>query len=239
MKGRLDKIIASCCLLSRKEAQLCIRGGRVQVKGAVCPQTDAKCDTETDGITLDGRPVGGDGYAYVMLHKPTGVLSATEDKRLPTVLQLLPPQYHNIGLGVVGRLDIDTEGLLLLTNNGELNHRLTSPRHHVDKLYLAVLDGPAQPEDVDAFASGMDLGDFQAMPAQLTITEEPSRCLVVIREGKFHQVKRMFAKVGRQVTHLKRLRMGPLALDAALECGAWRPLTAGEIAELLETVGIV
>jgi len=239
VKGRLDKIIATCCLLTRKEAQQCIRGGRVQVKGAVCRQADAKCDTDTDAVTLDGRPVEGDGFAYVMLHKPAGVLSATEDKRLPTVLQLLPPEYQNIGLGVVGRLDIDTEGLLLLTNNGELNHRLTSPRHHVDKLYLALLDGPAQLQDVETFASGMDLGDFCAMPAQLTITEDPSRCLVVIREGKFHQVKRMFAKVGRQVTYLKRLRMGPLTLDEKLECGAWRTLTAAEISKLLETVGIV
>ncbi len=239
MRGRLDKVIAACCLKTRSGAQQLIRAGRVAVDGAVCKQGASHVDTDKQNIALDGTRVQGDGYAYVLLHKPAGVVSATRDNANPPVLSLLPDCYQTIGLGVVGRLDIDTEGLLLLTNNGALAHRLTSPRHHVPKRYLAELEVPPTAEDVAAFAAGMDLGDFVSLPAQLEYTPGSTTCHVVLLEGKFHQVKRMFAARGNRVVYLKRVQMGPLVLEEDLKVGQWRPLQTGEIAALLEGLDIV
>ena len=229
MQGRLDKVVSTLGLITRSEAQTAIRRGSVLVNGVPCRQPATKVDTEKQSVTLAGKPLQGDGFVYLMLHKPAGVLSATEDKHGdPTVLDLLPEAYQRIGLGVVGRLDKDTEGLILLTDNGELNHRLTSPKYHADKRYLARLDLPAEDRDIREFARGMDLGDFTSMPALLEPGEDPLEWYVTIQEGKFHQVKRMFHAVGKEVQYLKRLSIGTLKLDESLALGEFRPLTEEE-----------
>ena len=228
MKERLDKLLASRLLISRKEAQAALRAGRVTVDGLVRRDPAEKADAEEQTVLLDGAPVRGNGLFYLMLYKPSGVLSATEDRRGDrTALDLLPEQYRKAELGVVGRLDKDAEGLLLLTNDGALNHRLTSPRHHAIKRYLAALDAPADGEDAAAFAAGMALSDFTALPAALEPLPE-NRALVAIAEGKFHQIKRMFAARGKTVLFLKRLSIGPLELDSGLHPGEWRPLREEE-----------
>ena len=226
MKERLDKIISSRCLLTRTEAAKAIRRGRVSVDGKVCTIPDSKFDICENVITLDGNKVKRSPYLYIMMNKPEGVLSATEDKNCATVLDLLPEEYARRGLGVVGRLDKDATGLLLLTDDGQLNHWLTSPKSHAPKLYRVTTDKPALPEHIDAFASGMDLGDFIAKPGKLILGEGES--FVEISEGKFHQVKRMFEKVGLHVLTLKRLRIGALQLDESLGAGEYRLLTEEE-----------
>ena len=181
---------------------------------------------------MDGEDIGYQRFTYIMLHKPAGVLSAVEDKRQKTVLDLLPEELQKRGLSPVGRLDKDTEGLLLLTNDGELTHKLLSPRHHVDKVYYARVDGKLEEKDCAAFAAGMTLGDgLECMPAKLEILGD-SEALVTLQEGKFHQVKRMLAACGKPVTYLRRLSMGPLKLDETLPCGSFRHLTADELAAL-------
>ena len=221
MKGRLDKVLATCTLISRTDGK-------------------GKVDSDTQVILLDGKRVEGDGFVYVMLYKPVGVLSATEDKKgAVTAMDLLPEEYCKAAPGVVGRLDKDAEGLLLLTNNGELNHRLTSPKHHADKLYRVTLDIPATAEDVAAFAAPMDLGDFTTQPGRLELVEDGKTALVTIHEGKFHQIKRMFHHQGKTVQTLKRLSIGPLLLDEMLAPGDWRPLTGGEIREILQAADMM
>ncbi|MCI5615673.1 MAG: rRNA pseudouridine synthase [Clostridia bacterium] len=234
MTGRLDRLLASCALISRTEAQSALRAGRVTVDGIVCRDGAGKYDTEKNVILLNGQRVEGDGFVYLMLNKPVGVLSATEDKKgETTALDLLPEPYQKAGPGVVGRLDKDAHGLLFLTSNGQLNHRLTSPRRHADKVYRVALDAPAGAEDEEAFARGMDLGDFTTLPAGLERLEDGRICLVTLREGKFHQIKRMFAHRGKTVVDLQRLSIGPLTLDPALAPGDFRPLTGEEIRTLL------
>ncbi|MEE0416372.1 MAG: 16S rRNA pseudouridine(516) synthase, partial [Oscillospiraceae bacterium] len=175
----------------------------------------------------DGHPIAYQEYHYLMLHKPAGCVTATEDRRDKTVMDYLPDNLRR-GLSPVGRLDKDTEGLLLLTNDGLLAHRLLAPRSHVDKVYYARVEGALEPADAAAFAAGMTLGDgLECLPAGLEILS-PGECLVTLREGKFHQVKRMLAARGKPVTYLKRLSMGPLRLDPELAPGAFRMLTAEE-----------
>ena len=239
MQGRLDKIVSTLGLITRSEAQTAIRRGAVLVDSVPCRQAAVKVDTSRQVVVLSGKRLQGDGFAYLMLHKPAGVLSATEDKHGDTtVLDLLPEAYQRIGLGVVGRLDKDTEGLILLTDNGELNHRLTSPRYHADKRYLARLDLPAEQRDIAEFARGMDLGDFTSMPALLEPGEDPLEWYVTIQEGKFHQVKRMFHAVGKEVQYLKRLSIGTLKLDESLALGEFRPLTEEEKEGLFAIAGM-
>ncbi len=205
-----------------------VRQGRVLVDGKPAPAADMKVDPQTAVILLDGEPLGYEKFTYVMLHKPAGVLTATEDRRQETVLDLLPPELRRRALSPVGRLDKDTEGLLLLTNDGQLAHRLLSPKSHVDKVYYARVDGALEPGDIAAFAAGMTLGDgLECLPAGLEILS-PTEALVTLREGKFHQVKRMLAARGKPVLYLKRLSMGRLRLDPALAPGAWRMLTEEE-----------
>lgn len=229
---RLDKLVAAGAGLSRKDAGEAIRRGRVTLEGTIVRKPETKADPDGD-IRLDGKPVRYEKYVYYMMNKPAGYLSAREDRGGPTVFDILPDWVRRRDLGAVGRLDKDTEGLLLFTDNGELNHRLTSPRYHQPKQYLALLDAPAVPEDGEVFAAGIELSDFTAMPAQLVIGEDPKRCLLTIGEGKFHQVKRMFAARGKNVVYLKRLTMGPIALDECLQPGAVRALTPQEADALL------
>lgn len=225
---RLDKIISATGKKSRREVREMVRQGRVLVDGKPAPAADMKVDPQTAVILLDGEPLGYEKFTYVMLHKPAGVLTATEDRRQETVLDLLPLELRRRALSPVGRLDKDTEGLLLLTNDGQLAHRLLSPKSHVDKVYYARVDGALEPGDIAAFAAGMTLGDgLECLPAGLEILS-PTEALVTLREGKFHQVKRMLAARGKPVLYLKRLSMGRLRLDPALAPGAWRMLTEEE-----------
>lgn len=225
---RLDKIISATGKKSRREVREMVRQGRILVDGQPARAADMKLDPQAASILLDGEPLDYEQFTYVMLHKPAGVLTATEDRRQETVLDLLPPELRRRGLSPVGRLDKDTEGLLLLTNDGQLTHRLLSPKSHVDKVYYARVDGALTPDDIAAFAAGMTLGDgLVCLPAGLEILS-PTEALVTLREGKFHQVKRMLAARGKPVLYLKRLSMGQLRLDPALAPGAWRMLTEEE-----------
>lgn len=225
---RLDKLLAATGRWSRKESKLLIKNGRVKVAGNVIVSAEEKVK-ETAAITVDGVPIATEKYTYLMLHKPQGVVSSTEDPREKTVLSLLPEHLQKQGLFPVGRLDKDTEGLLLLTNDGALAHRLLSPVKHVDKLYYVEVEGSLAEGDKTAFSQGITLKDgTQCLPAELTILDPPSRGLVKISEGKYHQVKRMLASRKKPVCYLKRLAMGELRLDERLPLGAWRTLTAEE-----------
>ena len=237
-KERLDKLIASTGRWSRREVKTLVREGRVLVDGRIAGSAEEKYDAESCRIAVNGEELVLRRYTYVMLHKPAGVLSATEDGRGRTVLVLLTPELRKIGVFPVGRLDKDTEGLLLLTDDGELAHALLSPKKHVDKVYYARVSGRLTPEDCAAFEAGMTLGDgLECLPAGLELLS-PQEALVTLREGKFHQVKRMLAACGKPVTYLKRLSMGPLRLDEALAPGAFRPLSEGEVHTLLDICGL-
>ena len=228
---RLDKIIASTGRFSRREVKLLARQGRILLDGRAVRDTAEKADPETAEILVDGEPLCYRRCTWVMLHKPAGYLSATEDGRGPTVLDLLPAELRRQGLFPVGRLDKDTEGLLLLTNDGQLAHDLLSPRHHVDKVYYVRTAGCLTEADCAAFEAGMTLADgLRCLPARLEILTagEESEALVTLREGKFHQIKRMLGQLGKPVLYLKRLRMGNLTLDPALEKGKYRFLTDKE-----------
>ena len=230
-KERLDKLIASTGRWSRREVKNLVREGCVLADGQLAHSVEEKYDADTCRISVNGEALTLRRHTYVMLHKPAGVLSATEDGRGRTVLDLLTPELRKIGVFPVGRLDKDTEGLLLLTDDGELAHALLSPKKHVDKVYYARVTGRLVPEDCAAFAAGMTLGDgLECMPAGLEILSagEESECLVTLREGKFHQAKRMLAARGKPVAYLKRLSMGALRLDETLAPGAFRLLTPEE-----------
>ena len=235
---RLDKLLAGTGMWSRREVKAFVRQGLVRVDGRLAASAEDKLDPAAAIITVAGETISLCRFTYVMLHKPAGVLTATEDRKQPTVLDLLPPELRRIGLAPVGRLDKDTEGLLLLTNDGELAHRLLSPKYHVDKRYLARVDGELSAADAEAFARGMTLGDgLECLPAGLEVL--PDRvCVVTLREGKFHQVKRMLAARGAPVLYLKRLSMGPLTLDDSLAAGAYRLLRAEEILALYRACGL-
>ena len=235
---RLDKLLAGTGKWSRREVKALVRQGLVRVDGRLAASAEDKLDPAAAIITVAGETISLCRFTYVMLHKPAGVLTATEDRKQPTVLDLLPPELRRIDLAPVGRLDKDTEGLLLLTNDGELAHRLLSPKYHVDKRYLARVDGELSAADTEAFARGMTLGDgLECLPAGLEVL--PDRvCIVTLREGKFHQVKRMLAARGAPVLYLKRLSMGPLTLDDSLAAGAYRLLRAEEILALYRACGL-
>lgn len=235
---RLDKLLAGTGKWSRREVKALVRQGLVRVDGRLAASAEDKCDPAAAIITVAGETIALHRFTYVLLHKPAGVLTATEDRKQPTVLDLLPPELRRIGLAPVGRLDKDTEGLLLLTNDGELAHRLLSPKYHVDKRYLARVDGELSAADTEAFARGMTLGDgLECLPAGLEVL--PDRvCIVTLREGKFHQVKRMLAARGAPVLYLKRLSMGPLVLEDSLATGAYRLLRAEEILALYRACGL-
>lgn len=235
---RLDKIIAGTGKYSRREVKELVRQGRVIVDGRLASSPEEKVDADAACLLVDGQALDCRRYTYLMLHKPAGVLSARVDGRQQTVLDLLPPELRKRDLSPVGRLDKDTEGLLLLTNHGELTHRLLSLRYHVDKVYYARVEGVLTAADTAAFAGGMVLADgLECLPAGLELLS-PQEALVTLREGKFHQVKRMLAACGKPVTYLKRLSMGPLRLDEALAPGAFRPLSDGEIHTLLDICGL-
>ena len=231
---RLDKRLASTGRWSRREVKELVRQGRVLVNGMPARRPEDKVGEE-DQLLVDGQEVDCAPFVYVMMHKPAGLLSATEDRNQKTVVDLLPEELKRRGLFPVGRLDKDTTGLLLLTDDGALAHDLLSPKKHVDKVYLAKVEGRVDSTDVSALAQGMVLGDgLHCLPAGLEPLEDGSSCLVTLREGKYHQVKRMLAARGKPVLALKRLSMGLLRLDEKLQPGQWRYLEIDEVAKLRE-----
>ena len=233
---RLDKILSSTGRWSRKEIKDMIRHGRVRADGTTVAKPEEKFDPASTHLQVDGQTVDCAPFVYVLMHKPAGLLSATRDPQQKTVLELLPQHLRRVGLFPAGRLDKDTEGLLLLTNDGPLAHALLAPGRHVDKVYYARTAGCLTEEDCRAFAAGMTLGGgLECLPAGLEILSagpEGSEGLVTLREGKFHQVKRMLAARGKPVLYLKRVRMGNLPLDPALEPGTYRYLTEDEVESL-------
>ncbi|CZQ98228.1 pseudouridine synthase [Trichococcus ilyis] len=235
---RLDKLLANSGFGSRKEVKLLLKKKWVTVNGKVETKAEAKVDSEKDIILVGDEPVSYQEYLYLMMNKPQGVLSATEDNHQKTVIDLLSFDLHQQELFPVGRLDKDTEGLLLLTNDGQLAHFLLSPKRHVDKVYFARVAGRMTEDDRIAFADGIVLEDgYRCLPAKLELRsydekKDVSEVEITIKEGKFHQVKRMVVACGKEVTFLKRLTMGPLRLDENLEKGEYRPLREEEIAVL-------
>ena len=241
MKMRLDRWLATLSVGSRSEVKQWIRCGKAAVNGRIVLDPALSFETEKDSLTVNGRPLDGRVVRHVMLHKPAGLLTAARDAKQPTVMDLLPPVYRSIGCMPVGRLDKDTTGLLVLTCDGELNHRLLSPAHHVGKDYRALVRGRLGEEAVRAFAEGIVLSDFTAEPAELRILrtgEETSLAEVTITEGKFHQVRRMFAAAGHEVLELHRFRFGPLNLDGSLLEGEWRELRPEEVQALYRAAGM-
>lgn len=233
-KLRLDKFLADMQLGTRSQVKEYIRKGRISVNNNNVMSPDMKVDTETDFILFDGRNISYEEYEYYMLNKPAGVLSTTRDKNTKTVLDLIEDKARK-DLFPVGRLDKDTEGLLLITNDGALAHDLLSPKKHVDKTYYAKINGQVLPEHIIDFKNGIYIEeDIKTLPANLKIIKSgvESEIELTIHEGKFHQVKRMFEKIGTEVTYLKRLSMGSLVLDCNLQPGEYRNLTNSEIDKL-------
>ena len=236
MTVRLDKLLTHLGVSSRSGVRAVLKAGRVRVNQAIVKDAALQVDENAE-IMLDGQRLDTRLSRCLMLYKPVGVLTAKEDPRQKTVMDLLPPVYTALGCMPVGRLDKDTTGLLLLTTDGELAHRLISPERHVDKVYEARVDGALTEADARAFAGGIPLKDFTCLPAKLEILD-PDTARVTVREGKFHQVRRMFGAVGKPVTELHRARFGPLALDPELCPGEYRELTESETAALYAAAGL-
>ena len=237
---RLDKYLCETGFGTRSQVKDLLKKGQVMVNGEVVKKPELNINETTDQILCQGKKASYQKNIYLMLHKPAGVVSATEDNREKTVLDLVRPEDRKNGLFPVGRLDKDTEGLLLLTDDGELAHRLLSPKKHVDKTYYAKIDGQVTEEHVKQFREGLDIGDEKkTLPAVLTIllSGPVSEIEVTIHEGRFHQIKRMFEAVGCKVTYLKRLSMGSLVLDETLPPEEYRPLTEAELEGLTKQRG--
>ena len=238
---RLDIYLVACAVGSRTEDKNFLKAGRVTVNGKKEKSAKLQIDEETDEICFDGQKLDYEEFVYYMMNKPQGVISATEDPKHKTVLDLLDDLARSKEVFPVGRLDIDTHGLLLLTNDGKLAHALTSPKRHVEKTYLAQVDGIMTDEDIETFAQGIPLKDFTCQPAKLELVSidsemNQSQIRVTIAEGKFHQVKRMVGYCGKEVVDLQRLTMGTLVLDENLERGEWRRLTKEELEVLRASI---
>ncbi len=226
---RLDKYLADMGIAGRRELRAVIRSGRAAIDGVTVTAPEAKLDPERSRVTLDGRELKYSRFRYYMLYKPCGVVTATEDARQGTVMELLPQELRRMGLFPVGRLDKDTSGLLLLTNDGEFAHRVISPKSEVVKLYYAQVEGELTAEDAAAFERGVVLGDgTHCLPARLEILA-PNECRVTVMEGKYHQVRRMLASRGKPVKTLKREAIGALRLDDGMREGDFRELDQSEI----------
>lgn len=226
---RLDKYISKAALMTRSMSQSAIKKGRVTVNGTYAKSGDLKLDEKSANVCLDGELLEYSEYIYIMLNKPQGVLSATEDGKGMTVIDLLPEAYKNTDIFPVGRLDKDTVGLMLLTDNGPLAHRMLSPKHHVDKVYYLKSEKALSDEDVRKIKEGVYIGEgITTMPAEFSRNADGMGGFLTIREGKFHQVKRMLEAVGNKVVFLERVRFGTLGLDDSLPRGKWRKLTKEE-----------
>ncbi len=251
---RIDRFLAQCGAGSRSEVKQLLKKGLVLVNGITAEKPETKVIPGQDRITVAGEPVCYEPHEYVMLHKPAGCVTAARDARHKTVMEYLGAEYqadpasgqsapvlHKADLAPVGRLDRDTEGLLLLTSDGDLAHRMTAPKSHVDKTYFAKVRGFVDEEDILAFASGLEIGEkHPTLPAKLVVLSggAMSEIELTIQEGKFHQVKRMFAARGKEVLYLKRISMGGVRLDESLLPGQWRRLTAEEIQTLYDACGL-
>lgn len=238
---RLDKFLVACAVGSRTEVKNLLKAGRVTVNGKKEKSAKLQINEERDEIRFDGQVLEYEEFVYYMMNKPQGVISATEDPKHRTVLDLLGDYGRAKEVFPVGRLDIDTHGLLLLTNDGKLAHALLSPKRHVDKTYLAQVKGIMTQEDVETFAKGIPLKDFTCQPARLELVsidteKNQSKIRVTIAEGKFHQVKRMVAYCGKEVVDLQRLTMGALVLDENLKRGEWRRVSQEELELLFASV---
>lgn len=229
---RLDKFLSDSTELSRKDIKQHIKKKSVMVNGVIAqnPQMQVTADDE---ITLLGENVSYKRFVYLILNKPQGYVSATEDNHYPTVCDLVPEGYRHFGVFSAGRLDIDTEGLLILTNDGAFAHSITSPKKEVYKRYFARLDKPVEEEDINIFASGIVFKDFTAKPARLEICENPYEAYVEIAEGKYHQVKRMFERTGKTVVYLRRDAIGGLCLPQDLKLGDMIETDREELSELI------
>lgn len=225
---RIDKYISGCGYASRKDVKKLIKQGLVFIDGEVCKKPEEQTD-ENSIVEVDGERLIYREFVYLMLNKPQGCVSAVYDKKYPVVTEFVPEEYAHFEVYPVGRLDIDTEGLLILTNDGQFAHEMTSPKKDVYKRYFVVLDKPMEEKDVEIFAGGMEFKEFTAKSAKLEITENPNEVYIEIAEGKFHQVKRMCERVGKTVTYLKRVAIGNLKLDKSLEKGEVRELTKDEL----------
>lgn len=228
---RIDKILSNMGYGSRKEVKMLIRGGLVEIDGIVVRDSGYQVETDVQEIKVGGNRIFYKDFIYILMNKPPGVISATEDNRERTVVDLLSDEFKSFNPFPVGRLDKDTEGLLLLTNDGQLTHLLLSPKKHIPKTYMAKVTGRVIEKDVEAFSKGVTLEDgYKTMASQLEILESGDISLVeiTIYEGKFHQVKRMFKSIGKEVVYLKRISMGELKLDEKLELGEYRELNETE-----------
>ncbi|WP_215189937.1 pseudouridine synthase [Exiguobacterium sp. s6] len=230
---RIDKLLANMGYGSRKDVKILLKQGAVRIDDQPVKDAKRQINLEAERVTVHGEVVEYKPFVYLMMNKPAGVISATEDKVESTVVDLIDPAYAHYDLFPVGRLDKDTTGLLLLTNDGAFNHALMSPRKHVDKVYIAEVDGEMTADDVRRFAEGVELEDgYTTKPARLELLSKSGRRSTIrltLSEGKYHQVKRMVAAVGKHVERLERVQIGGLELDPTLEPGAYRELTEPEV----------
>ena len=229
---RLDKLLSECGIASRKESARAAKAGQITVNGIPVAKADMQVDPTTDAITFCGRAVKWREFVYVMLNKPDGYVSATEDARGEQVVtSLLPEEYQKMGLFPCGRLDKHTLGLMLLTNDGQLSHRLLSPKRHVAKTYAFRVKFPLSQADISALENGVDIGGYLTKPCIVKLTDEREG-QITLTEGKYHQIKLMMEAVHNQITYLERITFGPLSLDPVLSRGEWRELTNEEITAL-------
>ncbi len=231
---RLDKYFSECGLLSRKETASAAKAGRISVNGEVCRRADVHIDENSAAVTLDGEQVIWQRFTYIMLNKPAGYISSTEDGDGPCVIELLPERERKLGLFPCGRLDKYTLGLMLLTNDGALAHSLLSPKKHVSKTYRYECRDVLSPEHKEKIERGIDIGGYISLPCEIFPDISGKSGSIVLHEGKYHQIKRMFDAVGNKITALERVSFGPLELDAKLRRGEWRMLEQSEI-ELLRS----
>lgn len=233
MNIRIDKFVSEQAGITRSEAKTAIKRKQVTINGNIVKSADVKLDTEKDTVAYNGKELIYREFMYIMLNKPDGVVCATRDELSETVLQLLPPELIRKGLFPAGRLDKDTEGFVFITDDGALAHKMLSPKSHVEKEYIVTLEKPYEEKYRDIFANGVTIdGGEKCMPATIEFTDDNRVVRLILHEGKYHQVKRMMQAVGNKVTHLKRIRIGGIMLDEALESGKAREITREEIEKL-------
>ena len=233
MNIRIDKFVSEQAGITRSEAKTAIKKKQVTINGNIVKSADVKLDTEKDIVAYNGKELIYREFMYIMLNKPDGVVCATRDELSETVLQLLPPELIRKGLFPAGRLDKDTEGFVFITDDGALAHKMLSPKSHVEKEYIVTLEKPYEEKYKDIFANGVTIdGGEKCMPATIIFTDDVKVVRLILHEGKYHQVKRMMQAVGNKVTHLKRIRIGGIALDETLSPGKAREITREEIERL-------
>ena len=233
MNMRLDKLLSECGVASRKESARAAKAGQITVDGVPVKSADVKVDPEKNAVVFCGRLIQYRKFVYFLLNKPDGYVSATEDGRDPVVTDLFPEEYRKMGIFPCGRLDKHTLGLMLITNDGVLSHRLLAPKSHVAKSYRFNVKFPLSQKDLEELEAGVDIGGYLTKPCKVSLDAEKSG-VITLTEGKYHQIKLMMEAVHNQITYLERVSFGPLSLDPALERGEWRELTADEIKALQE-----